>query len=228
MKKKIVSLPLVLTLLITWNALFPGSFPVSPRAAHAQEAADADWTGSDPAGLTLFGEDPLTMVGNLAITPDGRYTLFESSSRHMYSQEEDDSQQIHPSHVYVHDRLLGKTELIDATAAGAPGNSDSRQPSISDDGRYVAFESYATDLVEGEAFTGSDPWGDGNTSRIYVYDRVARTTTLVSVNEAGEPADYMSYNARISGDGTTVVYESAAGNLAGLEGQYRYNWNIYA
>jgi Tol biopolymer transport system component len=89
------------------------------------------------------------------------------------------------------------------TSAGDPNNS-SRYPSISGDGRYVAFESYASDLVPGDT---------NNRLDCFVYDRVLGTTTRVSVNSSGVQGNDDSHGPVISSDGTFVVFSSYATNL---------------
>jgi Tol biopolymer transport system component len=80
----------------------------------------------------------------------------------------------------------------------------SYNPSISADGRYVAFESYATSLVAGDT--------NGNYD-IFVRDRQAGTTSLVSKSSAGVQGNDMSQSPSISGDGRYVTFDSAADNL---------------
>ena len=77
-------------------------------------------------------------------------------------------------------------------------------PSISGDGRYVAFDSFATNLVPGDSGFGLD---------VYVRDRVAKVTGKVSVGLDGAQADDESAGGVISADGRHVVFASLASNL---------------
>lgn len=52
--------------------------------------------------------------------------------------------------VFVHDRQMGATECVSVDSTGSQGNDASFYPVISTDGRYVAFESYASSLVPGD------------------------------------------------------------------------------
>jgi Ca2+-binding RTX toxin-like protein len=104
----------------------------------------------------------------------------------------------------VRDRLTNTTTRVSFDLAGNQGNSDSYSPSISADGRFVAFTYGASFPVP----------GDTNSSRdIFVRDTLTNTTTRVSVDSAGNPANFRSYNASISADGRFVAFSSDASNL---------------
>jgi len=77
---------------------------------------------------------------------------------------------------------------------------------ISGDGRYVAFVSSATNLVSGDTNNASD---------VFLHDRVARTTTRVSVGTTGVQGNLSSTNPSLSRDGSRIAFQSAAGNLIG-------------
>lgn len=83
---------------------------------------------------------------------------------------------------------------------------ESFAPSISRDGRFVAFSSYASNLLPGKP----DPYCD-----IFVYDRTGKTLELASVTPQGQRAKGNSRAPAISADGRHVVFISEAGNLAG-------------
>ena len=108
--------------------------------------------------------------------------------------------------VFVRDLQTGVTTLVSVNAAGTgSGNSSSDSPSISGDGRYVAFESSATDLAT--------PATNGY-QNIFVRDVQAGTTTLVSVDTAGNGGgDDYSYAPVISADGSLVAFYSDATDL---------------
>ncbi len=98
-------------------------------------------------------------------------------------------------------------DLVTLTSAGAPADGTSQAPSISADGRFVAFVSEASNLAA-EATASKN---------IYVRDLQAQTTTLVSRQSAadgGAGADDRSFDAAISADGRYVVFESDADNLS--------------
>ena len=111
--------------------------------------------------------------------------------------------------VVLRDMASGTTSLVSRAdgVAGAGAGDDSLAPSISDDGRYVAFESDADNL---------SPDDQNNVRNIFVRDTVAGTTVLVSRagGQAGAGADGHSYAPSISGDGRHVAFHSVADNLS--------------
>jgi Tol biopolymer transport system component len=104
-------------------------------------------------------------------------------------------------------RLL---ELISVSGAEVQGDQDSQRPSVSADGRYVAFVSLATNLVPGDTNVSSD---------IFVRDRRSGTTTRVSVSATGAQGDRDSGllngmgGPSISADGRFVAFDSESTNL---------------
>jgi Tol biopolymer transport system component len=134
-----------------------------------------------------------------SISADGRYVAFESSATNLVSGDGNGA-----SDVFVYDRQTAVIERVSRSGAGVPGNSDSTNASISADGRYVAFESSATNLASGDANGALD---------VFVYDRQTGTIVRVSVNSDGLEGDSESGGPAISGDGGTVAFESDATNL---------------
>src|SRR3954454_17342181 len=98
----------------------------------------------------------------------------------------------------------GTTVRASVSADGRQADADSGFPAISADGRYVAFESSATNLVAGDSNLQPD---------IFVRDLRAGTTTLVSVGLGRQQANMDSYNPSVSADGRYVAFESFASNL---------------
>ncbi len=134
-----------------------------------------------------------------AIMADGRYVAFESYASNLVSEDTN-----WYSDIYVHDTQSGTTALISLATDGNAGNSDSYSPVISNDGRYVAFESRATNLVS----------GDTNGSRdIFVRDNLSDTTTRVSLATNGTEGGDHSYDPAISNGAHYVAFRSEATNL---------------
>jgi Tol biopolymer transport system component len=100
--------------------------------------------------------------------------------------------------IFVRDRLTNTTTRVSFDSAGNQGNSFSRDPSISADGRFVAFESFASNLVPGDTNREFD---------IFVRDTLTNTTTRVSVDSVGQGNIY-SYSPSISADGRFVAFIS--------------------
>jgi Tol biopolymer transport system component len=90
--------------------------------------------------------------------------------------------------------------------AGVAGNSDSSAPSISADGRFVAFQSYASDLVGGDT---------NGTIDVFVRDRKTGTTTRISVSSADAEGNSGSFLPSTSAEGRFVAFYSDASNLVG-------------
>lgn len=107
-------------------------------------------------------------------------------------------------HIYVHDRQTGQTTLVSVSSEGDIGNDSSSSPSISGDGRYVAFSSVADNLVEVDT---------NNLEDVFVHDRVTGQTKRVSVSEKGVQGNAMALNPVISGDGRYIAFDSDADNL---------------
>jgi Tol biopolymer transport system component len=99
---------------------------------------------------------------------------------------------------------VGPTERVSLSSSGSQGNENSDYPDLSTDGRYVAFASAATNLVNGD----TNGWTD-----IFAHDQETNTTSRVSVRSNGEQANGNSFGPAISGDGRVVVFYSLASNL---------------
>ncbi len=154
-----------------------------------------------PGGILPNGEGSLP-----SISWDGRYVAFASSATNLCPVDGTNSM----TNVFVFDRLAKTLENININAAGQPGNGTATGPSLSGDGRYVAFTSSATNLSNpAPAFAG----------QVYIRDRWNGTVEIVSVNDAGAPANEGGSGVVISGDGQWVAYGSTSGNLVpGISG----------
>lgn len=133
-----------------------------------------------------------------AISGDGQYISFQSSASNLMAN---DTNGIFD--VFVYDRIAGTTERISVSSTEEQANNGSTVPFISGDGRFVAFESAANNLVADDTFT----------SDIFVRDRLAGTTAKVSVNSQGEGGNSSSIEPRISRNGRCVAFRSSATNL---------------
>lgn len=134
-----------------------------------------------------------------SISSDGRYLAFVSEASNLVPGDTNGYKD-----VFVRDRQAGTIERVSVSAGGAQGNGDSFSLSLSADGRYVAFFSAANNLVPGD----TNGFGD-----IFVHDRQASTTDLVSVDSFGVQGNAASYSPSISADGSYVAFESFASNL---------------
>jgi len=134
-----------------------------------------------------------------SISADGRYVSFESVATNLVPGDTNASMD-----VFVRDRQLGTTERVSVDSGGVQGNADSAERSLSADGRYVAFTSSASNLVAGDTNGFSD---------VFVRDRQAGTTELVSVSTGGAQGNADSQHPSISADGHFVAFRSSATNL---------------
>jgi len=134
-----------------------------------------------------------------AISADGRFVAFHSDATNLVNGDTNGKKD-----VFVHDRQTGQTTRVSVTTDGNQADGDSERPFLSADGRYVAFQSDATNLVVGDNNGFQD---------IFVHDRQTGETTRVSVATGGIQANYYSVDASISGDGRYVTFESHADNL---------------
>ena len=134
------------------------------------------------------------------MSSSGRYIAFTSNATDLVSIPDGNGTATSGSDVFVFDLQTKTTTLVSINAAGtASGDVDSIAPSISDDGRYVAFSSFASNLIPG-----------GTTvQNVYVRDLQSHTTTLVSVKASGS-GDAGGSNPVISGDGHVVAFQSGS------------------
>ena len=149
----------------------------------------------------------------MAISGDGRYVAFSSEATNLISGDTNNV-----GDIFVHDRQTGQTRRVSVASNGAEANGGSGAVDISDDGRYVAFSSGATNLVAGDTNGKAD---------VFVYDLQTGATTRVSVNTSGEQADGGGGSPAISGDGRYVVFLSASGNLDPRADEYSHSVLVY-
>lgn len=127
---------------------------VHDRATGSTERVSGDPQGNDSGGSS----------GRAAISTDGHFVAFDSDSQTLVEGDESGYRD-----VYLRDRLTGVTERVSVGSAGELGNGDSFRASLSGDGRYVAFESYANTLVPGDT-------SDTQTLKAFIRDRLTGTT----------------------------------------------------
>lgn len=149
--------------------------------------------GPTETGGNYFTFDP-------QIDDAGRYVAFESWASNLIVPDANAG----APDIFVYDRVDDTLRLVSKSSSGAQGNGWSFQPSISGNGRYVAFTSAATNLVDGDTNGVED---------IFVHDLAAGTTRRVSVSQAGAQANAASFQPSLSYDGNVVAFESQATNL---------------
>src|SRR5262249_25586302 len=117
---------------------------------------------------------------------------------------------------FVLDRQTHLLECLSQQANGTNGNGRSYNSRISRDGRYVVFQSSATNLVSNDTNERED---------VFLYDRQTRAATLVSVGPGGLPSGRDSGWGRISNDGRYVAFESLADNF--VTGDTNGTWDVF-
>lgn len=146
---------------------------------------------------------------------DGRYVAFESYATNLGPGGSGSGIQ----DIFVYDSQTNSTQWITHSSSGGSANGNSYDPTISSDGRYVAFVSSATNL---------GPGGSGNGIKdIYVYDRINQVMTWITHSPNGGAASNDSSSPAISADGSTIAFQSTAKNL-GPGGSEYYVSDIYA
>lgn len=134
------------------------------------------------------------------ISANGRFIAFDSEAANLVAGDMNGQ-----GDVFLRDLQLGTTALVSTTAGGEQANGGSGTPVISADGRYVAFESGATNLA---ALPDSNGFTD-----IYVKDTQTGAVTRASISSTGAEPNNESEVLSISGDGRYIVFDSNADNL---------------
>jgi Tol biopolymer transport system component len=154
----------------------------------------------DPA-LPCLSPNASSFVTTLSVCTNARYVTFSSDADNLVPSDTNGFRG-----VFVRDLLLGTNILVSVGTNGVAADGPSTEPTISGDGRYVAFTSSADNLVAGDSNKAQD---------VFVCDLQSGATTLVSVkNGGGGPGNNSSYTPMISADGKYVLFRSLASNLA--------------
>lgn len=134
-----------------------------------------------------------------SISANGRYVTFHGHSSNLVPGDTNGKRD-----AFVRDRLTGRTERVSVSSLGAEGDGLSGDTAISADGRYVAFQSSASNLVPGDTNGLRDA---------FIHDRQTGETERVSVSSLGIEGNDWSYEVAISADGRFVAFTSSADNL---------------
>ncbi len=133
------------------------------------------------------------------LTPSGLFVSFASVANNLVAGDGNGKRD-----VFLYNVSNGALERVSVSSAAAEGDGDSGAASVSNDGRYVAFESAATNLVVGDT---------NNQQDVFLRDRVLNTTLRVTVGTGGAQANGLSRKPHVSADGLFVAFESDATNL---------------
>lgn len=133
------------------------------------------------------------------IADNGRFVAFVSDSTNLVP---DDTNGL--PDIFVRDRRSGATTRVSVSSNGMEANDESDEPAISQDGRYIAFLSWASNLVPNDTNAVGD---------VFLHDRRTGATTRVNISTAGDQANDFSCDPAISADGTVVAFFSDGTNL---------------
>lgn len=152
------------------------------RASVASDGGEADG-----------GSDSPMLPGN------GRFVAFDSAATNLAASDTNGVRD-----VFLHDLKTGVTELVSAAPGGGAADGESVSPSVSANGRFVAFVSLANNFIADDGNGAAD---------IYLADRTSGSVTRVSVGSTGQESNGNSFAPVLSDNGRLVVYVSAASNL---------------
>lgn len=149
---------------------------------------------------------------NAEISADGRYVVYASKASNLVPGDTNNW-----NDVFVRDRSSNTTTRVSVSSDGIQSDKDDYyQPSISSDGRYITYESEASNLVPGD----TNNWSD-----VFLYDRTVGTTTRISTGIHGAQPNEKSSSPVINGDGRYIAYDSYASNL--VPGDTNHAWDIF-
>jgi Tol biopolymer transport system component len=202
-----------------WAAM-NGKFLVSCAALVAMiairgvncEAASTSLISADASGksIEVSGDDVGAITFN-SITPDGHFFSFVSDASNLIANDANGV-----ADAFVYNRPLNKIELVSISSKGAQGNSGvSQNTSLSDDGRYVAFISSASNMIDGKTIDSSE---------IYIRDRSTKTTFLGSSDVDGVPSG-SGNRPLLSPDGHILYFQTSSTTL--VPGQSNVSNQIY-
>ena len=161
---------------------------------HDRQTGSTHRVSVDSLGMEANG-----VSQNPTISGNGTLVAFRSTATNLVAGDTNGF-----ADVFVRDRLAGTTVRVSVGPAGAQGNNGSSSPALSADGRFVAFDSPATNLVAGDTNANFD---------VFIHDRACGVTTRVSLDDGGVQGNGSSTGSDISADGRFVGFRSGATNL---------------
>ena len=190
--------------LVPGDTNYRGDVFVHDRNTGATERVSVSSSGVQSNEYNYFGS---------SISADGRFVAFSTNASSLVPEDTNNE-----ADIFVHDRNTGVTERISVSSSGVQANiySGSYYPSISADGRFVTFASYASNLVPDDTNDEED---------VFIHDRITGITERVSVSSTGVQGNNYSYGSSISTDGRVVAFASKASNL--VPGDSNDEWDVF-
>jgi hypothetical protein len=167
---------------------------LAPAAAAAQQVCSVERITRDPNGADADGTSNQPVM-----TPDGRYVTYASTATNLVAGDTNGV-----ADIFVRDLVPGTTERVSVGTNGAECDQLCSYAAISDDGRYVVFNTAATTL---------DPTDTNNALDVYLRDRANGTTERISLGAGGASGDGPSFGATLGGGARYVLFVSWATNL---------------
>ncbi|MEM7113573.1 MAG: choice-of-anchor Q domain-containing protein [Chloroflexota bacterium] len=161
---------------------------------HDRETGETTRVSVDSNGVEADNSSSSAEMSN-----DGRYVTFSSTATNLVSQDLNRKWD-----VFVHDRQTGETTRVSVASDGTEGNDISSDSSMSNDGRYISFQSSANNLVSNDTNEDKD---------IFIHDRNTGVTKRASLTGSGTQVNQAGRSPAISDDGRVVAFDSRATNL---------------
>lgn len=177
--------------------------PNDTNAAGDVFVRDRQTGSTEIASVDSAGTRANAGSGYPSISANGRYVVFPSAASNLVANDTNGVQDI-----FIHDRQTGSTIIVSVNSSGSLANGENFDPTISSDGRYVAFDSLASNLVSGDTNGVTDA---------FVHDRQTGITERISMDSAGVQGNGHSRCSRISDSGGYVAFQSVASNLVPID-----------
>ena len=162
---------------------------------------DRQTGATDLISISTLGVQANSECWDPAVSADGRYVVFNTIASSLVAGDTN----IYPD-IFLRDRVTGQTTKITQSHDGSGANNQSDNASLSDDGRYIAFRSWASNLQ-------GPPAGGSNWLDAFVIDRQTGEIEQVNVSSTGILPNNHTYAPDISADGRFVAFASDASNL---------------
>lgn len=171
--------------------------PTQPPTAGSYPEIDFVSRSTDDKSFGTFYDSTAPVIGGKG-EDEGRYVAFVSYAVGLGGSKGKFRQ------IIWRDRKTGETRIVSSSAANGEGNQNSFAPAISADGKSVAFESYATNLV---------PIDTNGVRDVFVWNYDRNTISAVSDAPGGIEANSEAFEPTISGDGRFIAFSSSASTL---------------
>lgn len=181
---------------------------VRDRALATTVRVSVDSNGAQVPNGCLYAASCLTP----AISRDGRFVAFASNAAGLVLGDTNGV-----TDIFVHELATGATERVSLDSSGVECHGHSAHPALSDDGRFVVFDSFASDLVAGDTNGVLD---------VFSRDRLHGATARVSMSSTGAQADAFVEWPTVSGDGRFTVFTGTATTLV-AGGSDSFWWDVF-